>query len=333
MVRAMDGATKDKGMGASRVGTLILKVTVTGALLWLVFRKVDAGTLAGRIGSLHVGWAAVALVVLFVLLVLTGIRWYFVDHIVGSGIGLWLAVRLALVGHCFNQLLPSSVGGDGVRAWLLSRGGVPIRRALASVICDRVVALVVLTAIVACTLPVVIALGHASIPSAITLAIVVDTMTIGGLLFLFFLGEAFSSRLMRISWLRPMGVVIRDLARVLFSSDASGRVILLSTLAQTLLPLGIYFCALALNVRLDATHLLMLPLVMLVSSIPISFAGWGLRESAMVAGLGFAGIPASDALAISVCFGGAQLIVGLPGLVIAVMSGYRGSKTVREVAS
>ena len=331
MVNTMS-STKDRGLGLSRIGTLILKLVVTGALLWLVFRKVDVGTLAGRLGSLDPAWAIVALVVLFVLLVLTGIRWYFVDRSIGSGIGLRLAVRLALVGHCFNQLLPSSVGGDGVRAWMLSRGGVPIRRALASVICDRVVALVVLTTIVAATLPLVVAIGGATIPSATSLTVAVDTSTIGGLLFLHVFGEAFSSWLMRVSWMRPLGVVIHDLARVLFHSDVSGRVILLSVLAQTLLPLGIYFCALALDVRFGLVHLLMLPLIMLVASIPISFAGWGLRESAMVTGLGFAGISAHDALAISVCFGGAQLIVGLPGLVIAVMSGYRGGRTSGRIA-
>jgi len=317
-------------MAVSRAGALVLKLIVTGALLALVFRKVDVGSLTVRLQGLHVAWAIAAIVVLFGLLLLTGIRWYFVDRSVGSGIGPWLAIRLALVGHFFNQVLPSSVGGDGVRAWLLSREGIPIRRALASVICDRVVALIVLTVIVACTLPMVLVVGGASIPSAVPFASVVGALALGGLLFLCFLGEASSSWLGRIALVRPVGVIIRDLSRVLFRSEVRIRVVVLSILAQALLVLGIYMCARALSVRFSAVHLLMLPLIMLVSSVPISFAGWGLRESAMVTGLGFANIASADALAISVSFGLAQIVVGLPGLLIAAMSRYWGTRETVE---
>lgn len=311
-------------MKASRTGSLVFQLAISILLLWLAFKKVDVGTLTNRVGSLRSGWTAVAILTLFCLVLLTGIRWYFVDRSVGAGITSLRAMRLMLVGHLFSQLLPSSVGGDGVRAWLLSREGVPIRRALASVICDRVVALVVLTAIVACTLPIVIFVAASSIPSALYLSIVADTLVISGLVFLYLFGDMLSLWLFRFPWVRPIGVIIRDLTRVLFTSDVRAWVVNLSILAQAILISGIYFCALALSVRFSPVHLLILPLIMLVSSIPISFAGWGLRESAMVTGLGYTGISAGDALAVSVIFGIAQLVVGFPGLVIVVMSKYAG---------
>lgn len=312
-------------MKPSQVGILALKLVVTSALLWFVFRKVDLGPLAMRLGNLQAGWATVALAVLFGQLLLTGVRWYFVGQLVGAGIGVGLAMRLILVGQFFNQVLPSSVGGDGVRAWLLSRAGISIRHALVSVICDRGAALILLTVIVACTLPIVIVSGDAAIPSARPLAITVDALTVSGLLFLFLWGEAFSAWLIRLPLARPLGVVIRDLRRVLFSSEKSLWVVGLTIVVQAMVVMSTYFCALALGVKFGMVHLLMLPLIMLVSSIPLSFAGWGLRESAMVTGLGFAGIPAADALAVSVSFGIAQLLIGLPGVVIAIMSKHKSN--------
>ena len=299
-----------------------LKLAVTGALLWFVFSKVDIGPLALRIGSLQPAWAAVALTILFGQLLLTGMRWYFVGQLVGARIGIGLATRLILVGQFFNQVLPSNVGGDGVRAWLLSREGISIRHALVSVICDRAAALVMLAVIVACSLPIVILSGDAAIPSAWPLAIAVDVLTVTGLLFLLLWGQKFSTWLISLPPTRPLGVIIRDLRLVLLSSPKSLWVVGLTVVVQAMVVMSVYFCARALRVEFGMAPLLMLPLIMLISSIPISFAGWGLRESVMVVGLGFAGIQATDALAISVSYGIAQMLIGLPGVAVAVMSSY-----------
>jgi len=139
-----------------------------------------------------------------------------------------------------------------------------------------------------------------------------------GLLFLFFWGEAFSEWLISTP-MRLIGVIIRDLRRVLFSSVDSLWIVGLSIAVQAMLVMNIYFCALALGTELGTLQLLMLPLIMLISSIPISFGGWGLRESVMITGLGFVGVSANDALAVSVSFGIAQMVIGLPGLGIAMV--------------
>lgn len=309
-------------MKPAKMGILAFKLIVTGTLLWLLFSKVDLGPVAMRISNMETSWAVAAIAVLLGQLLLTGVRWYFVSQLVGARIGLGLATRLILVGQFFNQVLPSSVGGDGVRAWLLSREGITIRHALVSVICDRAAALVLLTAIVACTLPIVILSGETTIPSPWILVIIVGAMTVSGLLSLFLWGEAISVWLLGFRSARPLGVVVRDLRLVLLSSRKSLWVVGLTIVVQAMVVMSASFCALALRVEFDMVHLLMLPLIMLVSSIPISFAGWGLRESAMVVGLGFAGISAVDALAISVSFGVAQMLIGLPGVIVAVMSSY-----------
>ena len=55
-----------------------------------------------------------------------------------------------------------------------------------------------------------------------------------------------------------------------------------------------YWCARGLRIDLDfGAALVIVPAVMLVSMAPISFAGWGVREGAMIVGLGLAGIVAS----------------------------------------
>jgi hypothetical protein len=61
--------------------------------------------------------------------------------------------------------------------------------------------------------------------------------------------------------------------------------------------------------------LLMLPVV-LVAVVPISIAGWGVREGAMVAAFGYAGLVASDGLIVSLLYGAGYLVLGIAGGIV-----------------
>ena len=67
---------------------------------------------------------------------------------------------------------------------------------------------------------------------------------------------------------------------------------------------------------------LVLP-VILIATIPISIAGWGVRESAMVLAFSYAGLTASDGLIVSILFGFTTLAVGAIGGIVWIASGYR----------
>ena len=101
---------------------------------------------------------------------------------------------------------------------------------------------------------------------------------------------------------------------MLYSRGPSVAIVALSGAVQVLLVTTVYFCARGMSIPLGlGTALLLVPAIMLVSVIPISVAGWGVREGAMVVGLSLVGIGAPQALAISVAFGLLNIVVGLPG--------------------
>jgi hypothetical protein len=69
------------------------------------------------------------------------------------------------------------------------------------------------------------------------------------------------------------------------------------------------------NLSLAYSLFLVLP-VILIAIMPISVAGWGLREGVMVAAFGYAGLLPSDGLIVSLLFGASYLVVGgIGGLV------------------
>jgi hypothetical protein len=61
-----------------------------------------------------------------------------------------------------------------------------------------------------------------------------------------------------------------------------------------------------------AALFLVLP-VILITIVPISIAGWGIRESAMVVAFAYAGLPDTDGLLVSLLFGAATFLVGAIG--------------------
>ena len=58
---------------------------------------------------------------------------------------------------------------------------------------------------------------------------------------------------------------------------------------------------------------LLVPPVVLIAAIPLSVAGWGIREGAMLAAFGYAGLPAADGLAVSLLLGAGMFAVGALG--------------------
>jgi uncharacterized membrane protein YbhN (UPF0104 family) len=63
------------------------------------------------------------------------------------------AFRYNMIGSFFNQTLPSSIGGDAVRLWLVNRSGAGWRAATYSILTDRAVGLIALALIIVASLP------------------------------------------------------------------------------------------------------------------------------------------------------------------------------------
>jgi glycosyltransferase 2 family protein len=62
-----------------------------------------------------------------------------------------------------------------------------------------------------------------------------------------------------------------------------------------------------------------LPLVSLLTFIPISIAGWGVREALMMSAFALIDVPATDALAVSIKLGLANLALGLIGGIVWIV--------------
>src|SRR5262249_61408905 len=70
----------------------------------------------------------------------------------------------------------------------------------------------------------------------------------------------------------------------------------------------------------------LVPPVMLITMMPISIAGWGVREATMGLAFGYAGLVANEGVNVSLLFGAVYFIVGAFGGLVWVFSAEKAAK-------
>ena len=131
-------------------------------------------------------------------------------------------------------------------------------------------------------------------------------------------------RVMERSWLTRHLATASRLAWRLCRSAAGAQVAALSFAIHLMSVTAAWGTAMAVNASVDFAHILFLFLpVLLIASVPLSIAGWGVRESAMVLAFSYAGLAESDGLLVSILFGATILAVGAIGGIIWLASGFR----------
>ena len=100
----------------------------------------------------------------------------------------------------------------------------------------------------------------------------------------------------RVTWRPPP----RSLPRFLRSPRRVRAIFALSIVIQLLTALAAWCAARSVGTDMSLLYsLFLVPPVILVTVVPISIAGWGVRESAMIAAFGYAGLAQSDGLIVS----------------------------------
>ena len=130
-----------------------LKIVVSAALLYFSLRKVDLAELVARIDVSSLGWIGVAIAVTFLQIFVGVLRWREISAECGAPLPTRQAMRFNVIGTFFNQTLPSSIGGDAVRLWLVARSGHGWRAATYSIFVDRAIGLIALAVVIVASLP------------------------------------------------------------------------------------------------------------------------------------------------------------------------------------
>ncbi len=292
--------------------SLALKLALTAAAIWYLSRKVDLAAALRVCRGVDPVWLVAAMLLQGVQMLVCGGRWSLVLRAAHLAMPVFQATRLYMIGLFFGQALPGAVGGDAIRVWKAHQKGLPLGASINSVLLERVVTVFGLLLLTTLTLP----LLAARIGEGPTLWIF-PGLTLAGLLGMLLLTvlDRLPARLAHLKLVQGFMALAADSRRLFFSPLRLGGILAVTLFGHVNLALVVWAMGQGLGAPLSVVDCLALvPPVVLVSILPISISGWGVRENMMVLMLGSVGVAHEQATALSLLF-------GLSGMGISLLGG------------
>jgi glycosyltransferase 2 family protein len=290
---------------------IFAKVAITAACLYFAVRKIDLPAFHDEFRQLKWPWLCLALGQFLLIPFLGGRRWGIVLNSLGGAMRAGASIRLFWIGMAFSQVLPSVSGGDAIRVVLAWRNGASLSLAAHSVILERVA--MMLTLILLIVLIQFTVADHYSAPGS---PLIYPLMLLGAILAVGALLIADKALGILPDWrvCKAVALLSNDARRVFFTVS-SIKLVILCFVTHINTAIGCLWLGNSLGLPLNLPdYVFYISLVTLVSTLPLSIGGWGIREGAIVVLFGRLGISAHGALAFSVLFGLSVAAISLVGV-------------------
>jgi glycosyltransferase 2 family protein len=332
--RAATPDRADSGIPRSRsVLSTAIKVAVTLALYGAVLYKIDVHDFLARLRGAHVGWVALGAVTYAAGQWLSAWRWWLLLRPVQLSVRYLRMVAFYFIGMFFNFFLPTIVGGDAVKAILLSRETGAPARATMSVFMERNVGLLALLAI-------------ATAAAFVAPPVAVKGVSLLHLALLLFAGFVVANIILAdrrayhvIDYLVAMTPLshMRSRAASLYDAVVPFRErrwwgIIAAAIGQSFLFQAVVILVVFLNANAIDQHppvaalAVFVPLISLAGMLPISVNGLGIREALYLLLFGRVGVPADAAVSMAFLYFAVTFAASLPGgVVYALQRGPSGA--------
>ena len=289
----------------------IIKLAITGLLLFLILKNVNPQETWHQFASVSPAMFALALVLQLASNSVAAGRWFLIMRTIGFKQPFLFYLKSYFKGTFFNQGLPTSIGGDGLRVLDCTRNG-GTEDSFYGVFIDRIVGLagLLLLNIAALLYNRTILSRRISIVLLCILLFLLASLT--GLFLLrkipFFSKGYFLGHLGRLSqryyqvYSSPLSAVVQ---------------IGLSIITHVLSMVAFFILGRAMGLDYPlSVYLVLVPPVVLLIILPVSLAGWGIREGALVGFFLLIGADKSKVVSFSLLYGVTALTASLPGLLV-----------------
>ena len=300
--------------------SLALKFALSAFLVGFLLDKVDLEKAFAQLAEASPLLMLGGTLVLLFQMVLNTFRWQSILRALDASLGFGATFRIVYIGTFFNQTLPSSVGGDAVRMYMARKAGLPLSTSVNGVMLERLATVLGLLGLVVIFQPFLLERTNVSISAWVfPVLAVAGVLGTGFIMLLDHLPEV----LRRWRLARGLAYLAADTRLVFLQPRHTLPVIAIAMVGHINVSLCMWVLGLSLGLG-DQLNLIdclvIVPPMLLITTLPISIAGWGVREGVMVSALGFIGISSESALVLSILFGLVAVVTALPGGLIWLLS-------------
>jgi glycosyltransferase 2 family protein len=301
------------------------KILVSVFLIWFLLRQIGVGRVWGAISKARPAWLCGGMLLFAATHFLGGEQWNMLLKAEGISIPRVRCLSIYFVGLFFNNFLIGGVGGDLFRMLDVRRISKQGSSAVSAVFLDRLMGLLVMTTISVVSIP--FALTHRRFGPFLWISFAVLAAGWSFSLFFFF-HKPFARSVSRFIQILIPGRIEAKAREVYQKIHGFGRnralclrVLGFSAVIQTGRIYTHYLLARALGTSISPAYFfLVIPIVAMAASLPVSFGGIGLREQTGVVLLGAAGMTPAQAVSVEFLAYLAAIVTSLPGGVLFILS-------------
>lgn len=254
---------------------------------------------------------------------LAAYRWRLLMLVQGIVLDRRSVLRLSYLGEFFNNFLPGAMGGDAIKAFYVMRHTGKKGATLVSLFASRFVGLLAMVGVSVIVLTgwILSGMGGAASLKQPVFSILLIAFGIAVTLFVVLNkrlnnSPALLALISRLPFSRQLEVLRKAMHRHRQMDGMLGPVLLYSVLIVVAFVLSVLFVGLSLGISLAWYHyFLYMPLIMILTAVPITPGGVGIMEELFLYFFSSAGDP-QKVLALALLYRLALIICGLPGVVI-----------------
>ncbi|MEW6110218.1 MAG: lysylphosphatidylglycerol synthase transmembrane domain-containing protein [Nitrospirota bacterium] len=291
----------------NKILIFILKSSISAISLYIIFSKTDIRHTFYILRNTNIFYFLAAISLYILSQLASSFRW---KMLLPERFRVRRLFSLYMIGAFFSTFLPGLIGGDVVKAYYLNKDAKKLSLTLASIFMDRYMGYLSLMIIGISALPFVSDYFGGS-PYKWVMPLIFIAFVTGS--FLFF-GLKIGKRLSVISefydyfsllWTRKEIIIKTLLTSLVIQFLNFSKVIILAAGVGADIPLLLFF--------------VFLPIIITITTLPISISGLGLREGSFVLLLGLIGIEPELATSISIAWFLSIFVGSLPGLIVYIL--------------
>jgi uncharacterized protein (TIRG00374 family) len=307
-----------------KIISILLRISVSLALLIFLFRNVDRKTLLEIIKHCDKGLLFWAFLVFFFNYLFCLIRWIMLLKEADIHLPLSRIIISFSGGIFFNLFLPSAIGGDVMRSIDLAAHTRKPKEIVSTVILDRLSGSVGLVILILFSLP----FGWNLIQDrAVFLSVSIIIVLLSLILLILFNDSVYSSinRYLTAPKAGRFRSAIKNLHQEMHGFKHKKVAIItnlfVSVLVQANTPITFYLIALAIGLKINLIYFFVfIPIIGAITMLPISIGGLGLRDATTIYFFAKAGVSRDSAFAMSLLNFSFILVYGVIGGLIYVLT-------------
>ncbi|WP_055105999.1 lysylphosphatidylglycerol synthase transmembrane domain-containing protein [Paenibacillus ihumii] len=300
---------------------IVFRLLVTVSLLIYAFSKFSIAESITVIKSANFSWFGVALLLNIITVLLQGHKWFYINRYLGINIPYTRTQQLNWISNFYGFFTPGKLGGDAYRFISLNKTSTGKTISFASTMIEKL-----------STLYAVFFLGALS---AFYVGQVYSDIEFSPLIYLFLVSiigilivSLFYKQIkVRLDKARPQNSLAKKVTgflSIIFNNQNTFKTVLIvfvySLFYQIVSSIIVYVCSISLSMQFSFFDILLVfSISTLVTALPISISGIGVRETIYVTLLGAMGGGSTSSLSLSV-------LVFLSGLFIVLIGGVMSLK-------